>query len=207
MRTASAARAVPRLAVAAAALLAMPARAQPENFLVEPAHTYPYFEVSHLGISTHRGRFDSTRGTIVLDRDAGQGAIDITIDASLVSTGNGLLDAVLRGEDFFDTAHFPVLTFRSRQLTFADGIPKRATGDFTMHGVTRPVELAIERFACTRLPFFVRLTCGADVTASIRRSDFGMTGYATFVGDEVKLVIQIEAVREEREPQAVPSGG
>lgn len=193
-------------AVAVLALLAAPALAAPEEFVVEPAHTYPSFEVSHLGISTQRGRFDRSSGRIVLDREAGTGTIDIVIDASTVSTGNRALDAMLRDEDFFNVARFPAMTFRAGAIVFEGGVPRRAVGDFTLLGVTRPVEVSVVRFGCTRLPFLVRLTCGADVVASLRRSDFGMTAYAAFVGDEVRLEIQIEAVRQEPEAQPPPAG-
>ena len=69
--------------------------------------------------------------------------------------------------------------------------------------------LLINRFACTRKPFLVRTTCGADIVATISRSAFGMTSYAMFIGDEVRLVIQIEAVKEEPAPapSTAPSGG
>jgi polyisoprenoid-binding protein YceI len=188
------------------ALLAAPALAATEEFVVESAHTYPSFGVSHLGISTQRGRFDRSSGRIVMDRDAGTGTIDVVIDASTVSTGNKALDAVLRDEDFFNVARFPAMTFRANSILFEAGVPKRATGDFTMLGVTRPVEVSVARFGCTRLPFLVRLTCGADVVASLKRSDFGMTSYSAFVGDEVRLEIQIEAVRQEPEAQPPPAG-
>lgn len=188
------------------ALLAVPALAATEEFVVESAHTYPSFGVSHLGISTQRGRFDRSSGRILMDRSAGTGKIDILIDATTVSTGNRALDAVLKGEDFFNVERFPAMTFRANSLVFEGDVPKRATGDLTLLGVTRPVEVSVVRFGCTRLPFLVRLTCGADVVASLKRSDFGMTSYSTFVGDEVRLEIQIEAVRQEPEAQPPPAG-
>lgn len=171
-----------------------------ETYRIDPAHTHPGFEISHLGISTQRGRFDHTTGNIAVDREAGTGSVAIEIDATSISTGTPLLDAALRGEDFFDVARYPRLSFHSERIVFDHGVPARAPGELTLLGVTRPVELFINRFACTRKPFLVRTTCGADVTATISRSDFGMTSYATFIGDEVRLVIQIEAVKEEPAP-------
>jgi polyisoprenoid-binding protein YceI len=196
-----------RRAAILAAVAALPAFAAPEEFVVEPAHTYPAFSVAHLGISTQRGRFDRTSGRIMLDRAAGKGAIDITIDARSVSTGNAALDAVLRGEDFFDAESHPVMAFRSREVLFEEGVPKRAIGELTLAGKTRPVELQVARFGCTRLPFFVRLTCGADAVARIRRSDFGITAYGGLVGEEVAIEIQIEAVRQEPAAETPPAGG
>jgi polyisoprenoid-binding protein YceI len=196
-----------RISAALAAALALPASAAPEEFVVEGAHTFPAFEVGHLGISTQRGRFERTTGRIVLDRAAGTGSIDIAIDAASVSTGNRALDAVLKGEDFFNVERHPAMTFRARSVEFDGEAPKRVAGEFTLNGVTRPLEVSVARFGCTRLPFLVRLTCGADVVASIRRSDFGMTAYSAFVADEVKLVIQVEAVRQEPAAPEPPAGG
>jgi len=192
---------------AALALWAPAALAAPEAFDVDPGHTFPAFEVVHLGISTQRGRFDRTSGRIEIDREAGTARIELAIETASVSTGNKALDGVLKGEDFFDVEKHPRITFRAAQVEFDKGEPRRASGELTLNGVTKPVALSVERFACTRLPFLVRLTCGADVTASLKRSDFGLTRFSNFVADEVRIVVQLEAVREE--PPAVPaaSGG
>ncbi len=187
--------------------MALAASAAPEVFVVDPAHTHPSFSVDHLGISTQRGRLGRTTGRIVLDREAGTGTVEVEIDAASVSTGNAALDAVVRGEDFLDAARHPVARFRARELVFEAGVPRRAAGELTLAGVTKPVELAIVRFGCTRLPFLVRLTCGADIVAGLKRSAFGMSAFPAFVGDEVRLDIQVEAVLEEREPPPAPSGG
>ena len=196
-----------RAALAALLVLASAAHAAPEEFVVEPQHTYPSFEVTHLGISTQRGRFEKTMGLITLDREAGTGRIDIHIDARTISTGNRVLDAVIRGEDFLNVELHPAMTFRGRSMVFEDGVPKSATGQLTMAGVTRPVELTVSRFGCTRLPFFVRLTCGADVFANLKRSEFGITAFSAFVGEDVRLEIQIEAVKVEPAAQPPPAGG
>ena len=185
------------------ALAAPAAFAEPEVFVVDPGHTFPAFEVVHLGISTQRGRFDRTGGRIEMDREAGTGRIELAIETASVSTGNRALDGVLKGEDFFDVEKFPRMTFRAGTMEFEKGEPRRARGELTMNGVTRPVALTVERFACTRLPFLVRLTCGADVTATIRRSEFGLTRFTNFVADEVRIAVQVEAVREE--PAAAPA--
>jgi polyisoprenoid-binding protein YceI len=174
---------------------------------VESAHTFPAFRVAHLDISTQRGRFDRTTGRIVLDPDARSGTVDIDIDAQSVSTGNPKLDAALRGEDFFDVARHPRIAFRSTRIEFEGREPSRIEGELTLLGVTLPVALKAERFNCTRKPFLVRLTCGADLTGVISRSSFGMKSFAAFVGDEVRLDIQVEAVKEEKAAEPPASGG
>ena len=95
---------------------------------------------------------------------------------------------------------YPRLSFRADRLVFDHGVPASAQGELTLLGVTRPVALLINHFACTRKPFLIRTTCGADIVATISRAAFGMTSYAAFIGDEVRLVIQIEAVKEEQLP-------
>jgi polyisoprenoid-binding protein YceI len=201
-------RPLPRaIAAALVAGLALPAAAAPEEFVVEPGHTFPRFSVDHLGISTQRGRFDRTRGRIVIDREAGTGSVEIAIDAGSASTGNAALDAVVRGEDILDAQRHPLVTFRSHAVSFEGDVPSRASGELTLAGVTRPVELRIVRFGCTRRPFLVRVTCGADATATLRRSDFGITAFAGLVGEEVAVEIQVEAVRQEPDAGPQPSGG
>lgn len=186
---------------------AAPAQAAPEEFTIDAAHTYPGFAVRHLGISTQRGRFDKTTGRISIDRETGQGSIEIAIETPSVSTGSPMLDGVLRGEDFFDVERHPRILFRSRDVQFERGTPKSAKGELTLLGVTKPVTLAIEQFGCTRLPFLIRTTCGADVSTTISRSAFGMGRYATFIGDEVRITIQIEAAKVEPAGEPPPAGG
>ena len=194
-----------RFVAVALAFAAPAALAAPEAFNVDPGHTFPAFEVVHLGISTQRGRFDRTSGRIEIDREAGTARIELAIETASVSTGNKALDGVLKGEDFFDVQKHPRITFRASEVDFEKGEPRRARGELTMNGVTKPVALVVERFACTRLPFLVRLTCGADVTATLRRGEFGMGRFSNFVADEVRIVVQVEAVREE--PPAAPLAG
>ena len=194
-----------RLRAAAAAGLALavpPAIAAPEEFNIDPSHTYPGFAVTHLGISTQRGRFDKTTGRILLDREKSQGSVEIAIDTTSISTGSPMLDRVLRGEDFFDVENHPRIVFRSTGVEFERGVLRSARGDLTMLGVTKPVTLNIERFGCTRLPLMVRTTCGADMSTTVSRSAFGMDRYAAFIGDDVRIVVQVEAVKVE--PAAEP---
>ena len=194
-------------AVAGIALAAPQAFAAPEEFNIDPAHTYPGFAVRHLGISTQRGRFDKTTGKIILDRESSKGSVEIAIDTTSISTGSTQLDRVLRGEDFFDVEKHPRITFKSRTVEFERGVLRSAQGDLTLLGVTKPVTLAIEHFGCTRLPLMVRTTCGADASTTVSRSAFGMGSYAAFIGDDVRITIQIEAVKVEPVAELPPPGG
>lgn len=167
-----------------------------DTYVIEPTHTYPMFEISHLGFSTTRGGFDKTEGTIVLDRAKKTGSVDITIDTASLSTPVPKLDAHLKNEDFFDVAQYPTITFKSNRLVFEGDDLASVTGDLTMHGVTKPVTLAITHFACKEHPMLKKPHCGADAEATIRRSEWGITTYSPAVGEEVKLKIQVEATKQ-----------
>lgn len=179
-----------------AAACALPAAAAPELYTVDPAHTYPSFEVNHLGFSTSRGMFTGTTGRIMLDRANRTGSIDITIDTRSVFTGDERRDRHLRADDFFNVEMFPEMTFRATRVVFRGDTPVAAEGELTLLGVTRPVTLAIDSFNCGTNPINRKPMCGADASATLRRSEFGMDAYVPAVGDEVKIRIGIEAFRD-----------
>lgn len=185
-------------AAVAAALwaIAASARAEPVAYVIDSDHTQPAFEASHLGISSYRGKFTRVKGRVVLDREARAGELSITIDPQSLLTGNPALDYVLEGEDFFAVERHPAVTYKSRRIVFDGDRPVRVEGELTMAGVTRPVALAIQSFGCTQHPLTRREVCGADASATLRRSEFGMTRYASMLGDEVRLLIPVEASRE-----------
>lgn len=169
------------------------ALAAPQAYTVDPHHTFPSFEVNHLGFSTQRGRFDSTRGRIVLDRQAQEVSAEITIDAASIDTGLDKLEAHLRKPDFFDVEKYPTITFKSTDARFRGETLVELDGELTMHGVTRPVRLEVHNFKCGIHPLTKKPLCSADISGTIKRSDFGIKYLVPMVGDEVKLLIQIEA--------------
>ncbi len=173
-------------------LLCGAAQAAPESFAIDPGHTFPQFEVRHLGIATQRGRFNKTSGTVTIDTDAGTGSADIRIDARSVSTGNEELDRLLRGAFYFAVVDHPEITYRATAMHFEGGKPVRVEGELRFLGVTRKVALSVSGFGCMRFPL---PRCGADLSTSFRRSDFGLTAMANFVGDEITILIQAEMVR------------
>lgn len=190
------------LATLAAALATASAGAAPEVYRVDPGLTSAQFAVSHMGLSTQRGHFVSTRGTIVLDPDALTGQIDFVVDASSVDTGWTARDAFLRGEDMFDTAHYPVVRFHSTQLNYESARLVGVSGELTMHNVTRPVTLRVARLECDKDPDSGRDGCGAEVDTTIKRSDFGMTYALGMVGDDIGLSFQVTAFRVPPEGEA-----
>lgn len=183
-------------AFAAMSLLALPAPAAPESYTIDPRHTFPSFAIRHLGFSTQRGRFNDTAGRITLDRAARKAGAQITIDASSVDTGLAELEERLRKADFFDAAKYPTITFTSTSARFEGDTLKALDGMLTIRGRTRPVTLTIDRLVCGPHPARRTTVCGADAAATIKRSEFGMTYGLPLVGDEVKLSIQVEAVKD-----------
>nr|WP_314899310.1 YceI family protein [uncultured Deefgea sp.] len=167
--------------------------AAPEVYTIDPSHTYPTFEVNHLGYSTQRGTFEKTSGTVTLDMVKKTGAADITIDTTSLRSGWKKRDAHLKGEDFFHTAKFPTMTFKGQDFKFSGDKLVSAAGELTLLGVSKPVTLQVSNFKCSTHPMSKKPTCGADAMTTIKRSDFGMAAYVPAVSDEVTLRIQIEA--------------
>jgi polyisoprenoid-binding protein YceI len=187
-----------RLAAAAFALaLSAPAFGQ-ETYNIDPNHTMPTFEVGHGGISLQRGSFAKATGKVTLDRAGKKGTIDVTIDTSTINTNHAARDGVLKSERFFDVAKYPTMTFKSNSLKFDGENVVGADGELTMLGVTKPVALAVTHFNCGPSPFNKAITiCGAEVTTSIKRSEWGMkSGIPLMQGDDVRIAIPVEAVKE-----------
>jgi len=180
------------LSAAAAASLA------PEQYKIDPNHTFVHFAVVHTGVSSVRGRFNVTKGSASLDAAKQEASVTIEIDARSVDTGVKQLDGILIGESFFDVAKFRTATFSGKAVLFSDGVPTAFEGDLTVKGVTHPVRLTAERFVCQEVTVLVikHFVCGGDLTGTLKRSDFGMSKYPSMLSDEVRLTISVEAIRE-----------
>ncbi len=183
------------LALAFSTLLSSAAFAAPETYVIDGTHTFPRFEYSHFGYSTQSSRFDKTSGTVTLDRAAKTGSVDVVIDAASVSTGYAVFDQHLRGEDFFDTARHPAITFKSDTLQFDGDKLARVKGVLTIKGIAQPVTLNVTSFHCMPHPMRKKDACGANATTQIKRSDFNMGKHVPHVSDAVTLTIPIEAVK------------
>jgi polyisoprenoid-binding protein YceI len=166
-----------------------------DTYTIEPNHTYPSFEADHMGISVWRGKFTKTSGSVVLDRAAKTGSVDITVDTASVDFGHDKMNEHARKDDMFNVEKYPTATFKSRKLNFKGNVPVSVEGDFTLLGVTRPLTLAIHKFKCIEHPMLKKEVCGADVTGEFKRSDYGLNIGLPRFSPEVKLAIQVEAVK------------
>lgn len=183
--------------VTALAAFAATAQAAPETFVIDNSHTYPHFSYNHLGFSNQTHKFDKTSGTVVLDRAAKTGSVDVTIDVASINTGYALFNEHIQAADFFDTANHPTITFKSSKMTFKGDQPVSVAGDLSIKGVTRPVTLAITNFKCMPHPMLKVDACGANATAEIKRSEFNMGKNVPYVSDAVTLSLPIEAVKQQ----------
>ena len=182
--------------VIALSTLASAAIAAPETFGIEPTHTAPRFEYSHFGYSMQQHRFDKTSGKIVLDRAAQTGSVDVSIDTTSVNTGYALFNQHIQAEDYFDTAKYPTITFKSTKVSFDGGKPVSIDGNLTIKGVTKPVTLTVTSFHSMPHPMLKKDAIGANATTKVKRSEFNMGKNVPYVGDEVTLTIAVEAVKE-----------
>jgi len=178
-----------------AAGLSTAALAAPESYTIDGSHTFPRFEYSHFGYSTQLSRFDKTTGTIVLDKAAKTGTVDIVIDTKSVNTGDDTFNEHIQGEDFLDTAKYPTATFKSTKVVFKGDKPVSITGDLTIKGVTKPVTLKVSHFTTMPHPMLKKDTIGANASTVIKRSEFNAGKYAPYVGDDVTLTIAVEAYK------------
>jgi len=167
-----------------------------DSYTIDPAHTFPHFSISHLGFSTMQGRFDKSSGKITLDRTAKNGSVDIAIEAASVSTGFAKRDEHLKSPDFFNAAEFPSITYKSSAVKFKGDAPATVEGSLTLLGVTKPVTLTIDAFKCGANPMNKKEECGAAASAQFKRSDFGMKFGLPGVGDDIKLVFEVEAYKD-----------
>jgi len=185
-------------------VLAMAALASPldtlaaERFRIDPDHTSVHFAVVHTGVSSIRGRFAISKGEAT--RDAAQKTATMTVDIDLrsVETGVKKLDGILTGPLFFDVAKFTTAHFSGHAIRFAEDVPVEFEGELTIKGITKPVRLTAERFVCQDVAILTieRFVCGGDLTAMLKRSDFGLSKYLSMVSDEVRITISVEAIRE-----------
>lgn len=171
--------------------------AAPVKYNIDPSHTYPSFEADHFGgMSVWRGKFNSSSGTVVYDKEAQTGTVEVTIDTASIDFGHEKMNEHARAEDMFHVAKYPTAVYKGKLTDFKNGVPGAIDGELTLHGVTRPVKLKINSFKCAQHPMLKREFCGADAQATINRADFGIN-YGEKYGFkmDVLLRIQVEAVK------------
>jgi polyisoprenoid-binding protein YceI len=181
------------------ALAAPLALAQSSTWNADPAHAGVEFSIKHMGLSTVHGHFALTQGAIVYnDKNIAKSTVTATINVASVNTGMESRDTHLKTPDFFDTAKFPTATFVSTKVAkSASGLT--VTGNLTLRGVTKPVVLTVEGpVTPIESPMDHKLHSGFSATTTISRAAFGIGEkfQAPLLGDDVKLTIELEIVKQ-----------
>lgn len=171
------------------------------SYKIDPAHTSVHFSVRHMMVSNVRGEFTATAGSIVVDpANPANSSVEATIEVASINTRDAQRDTHLKSADFLDLEKFPTITFKSTKVE-PHGDGGKLTGDLTIHGVTRPITLEIEGPTAEVKDPWGGLRIGASAHGKLSRKDFGLTWNAALetggvlVGDEVKITIDVEAVR------------
>jgi polyisoprenoid-binding protein YceI len=171
------------------------AAAAPVTYKIDPDHTFPSFEADHMGVSIWRGKFNKTAGTVVLDKESSAGTVDIAVDVSSIDFGHDKLNRWAIAPVFFDAKKYPKARYKGKLDGFANGAPTQVTGEFTLHGVTKPMVLKINSFKCIPHPMFKRELCGADAIGTFKRDEFGLDAGKDYgFNMEVLLRIQVETL-------------
>jgi polyisoprenoid-binding protein YceI len=167
------------------------------KYTIDPTHTFPSLEFSHMNLSIWRGKFDRTSGTVIIDSAKRTGKVDIVVDAASINFGLKEMDEKARSEDFFDVAKYPEATYKGT-LKFAGDVPVSVEGEITLLAVTRPLKLTINSFNCIEHPVLKQEVCGADVEGDLNWSEYGMKWSKYGEGDagKVKLRIQVEGMKQ-----------
>jgi polyisoprenoid-binding protein YceI len=167
-----------------------PDRIEAGAYDIDPAHTQVNFQVSHLGFTTFRGRFDETSGTLQLDsKKPSASSLEVTVQTSSVDTPVAKLNEELKGAQWLDAQKFPQITFKSTRVQITGPHEAKVTGDLTLHGVTRPLTLAVSLHGGGDDPIAKKYTVGFELSGKILRSDYGVKTYLPLIGDEVGLII------------------
>ena len=193
-----------RIAVTAglAAVLSLPAGAATSEWKIDPQHSSAQFSVRHMAISTVRGAFSKVIGTILLDdNDITKSAVDVTIDVSTVDTREPDRDKDLRSDKFFDVAHYPSITFKSKRVQQVTTGKLKVTGDLTIHGTTKEVVLDVEGPTAPVKDPWGNVRTAVTAKTKVNRQDFGVKWNATLdnggvVGDDVNITIDVEMIKQ-----------
>ncbi len=170
--------------------------AEPVSFTVDTTHAVVTFEALHFGTSIHRGRFQVKEGTVVLDPVAKTGKTDITIDMNTLSVALPAFESTLKGERFFKVAQNPTARFVGDSFAFEGNKVASVTGTLTILGKDQPATLKAMLFNCYENAQLKREVCGGDFETTVQRSQFNLGFLPSVSADNVKLLIQIEAIRQ-----------
>jgi polyisoprenoid-binding protein YceI len=166
------------------------AAASAGSFSVDPVHSSLLFKIKHNDVAWFYGRFTDFKGSFAMGPDAG--AVQLTVNTESIDTGAKKRDDHLRSQDFFSATEFPTITFSSNSVKKTGENTYEATGDFTLHGVTKQITVPIEQTGKAKGPRGGELA-GMQSMFTIKRSDYGMEFMqGKGLGDEVTIIASFE---------------
>jgi polyisoprenoid-binding protein YceI len=185
------------MTLCSALFLAMSAQGA-DTYNIDPVHSYVGFSISHLVISSVKGKFNEVTGSVTLE-DKKLKTAQGTIQVKSLDTGNAKRDADVRGEAFFEADKYPTITFQTKRVE-EKGSETVVVGDFTMHGVTKELALPVKVNGPVKDPWGNE-RIGVQAKTKVNRKDYGIsynkvleTGGA-LVGDDVEIEISAEATK------------
>lgn len=159
-------------------------------YKLDPNHSQVIFSLSHFGLSNFSGLFAAKSGALTLDpAKPAATKLDVTVDTTSVYVPVSKLTEELKSTDWFDTAQFPEAKFVANKVTTTGKEEATIGGDLTLHGVTRPIEIKARFVGAGPSPANKAYTVGFDGKTTIKRTEFGVTKYAPYIGDDVDLSI------------------
>lgn len=185
----------PILLAAALTLGATSAFAAPEKYTLDPSHSQVVFSYNHLGYSTTYGMFSGFEGEIMFDQeDPANSSVNVSMPVMSMFTGWEKREAHFFSDDFFGAAEGDLVTFTSTGIEVTGDDTAKITGDLSMNGTTKSVVLDAKLNQTMGHPMKEgKPWAGFDATTTLKRSDFGVGKFAPHVGDEVEVMISIEA--------------
>ena len=167
--------------------------AKPGMYDLDKSHANIIFMVSHLGFSQYIGRFDSISGELKFDpNDPKNSIVHISIDPASVDTNNRDLEAKIKDEGLFNVVKFPTIRFSSTMVNRTLRDLGTVDGDISWMGVIKPIRMEVKFNGVGKHPFTGKQTLGFSATGVLKRSDFGLTQWSPDVGDEVRIIAELE---------------
>jgi polyisoprenoid-binding protein YceI len=169
---------------------------------IDPAHSSAEFKVKHMMISNVKGSIKGIAGDLTEHAtDSSLSSIEATLDVATLSTGEVQRDGHLKSADFLDMEKYPTISFKSTKVEPKDSDEYAVTGDLTIHGITKPVTLAVEGPSAQHKDPYGNTRIGLEATTKINRKDFGLIWNATLetggvlIGEEVHITIDLELIK------------
>lgn len=166
-----------------------------ETYKIDPVHSSVLFSIKHLGVTDFYAGFNEITGTVTFDSaDPSKSSVELTVPVESLDSRNPKRDQHLKSPDFFNAKQFPALTFKSTKVE-GSGDVYRVSGNFTLHGVTKPLTVEFKRGPEGK-GAEGEIRGGGETRFTIKRSDYGMTFMAGALGDDVNIVVSLEGVKQ-----------